>query len=464
MAGNIAQGYLRAAEAQRDKQTAAEKEQRQLATSIYMKVVENPPTPEAAAWAWKGLTDISQGKFKKIDISQINPTPADPGQPPELGQMAAPAGQPQPQQRQMPTPPPPTGAQYLTPPSPEEQLQQQVGAIESVAGRAGIAPERIQQGIERKLLGPPPSEGPQGVLTRQQVADPDDPSKPKLLLINNRTGEAVDAETLKPWTGPMTPWVKPGKETLAEQYVAELMKGGMSLVEAVDKYNLRFSTSTGFRLVEQPDGTLALVPITTQRVTGRGKPRLPTPPGKPTAPRIVGGKTTSASRTRAEFAGSLLEHMEPIQRQIDELEKSGKLGPVVGRWKDFMAGTWGAGDPEYIELKTNIDLLQTGLMLTHVSARGGIKLLEKFTRMITAQRMNPETLRGTLRAINDWLRTYEQIPEQQMEKLRRKQGFPTPPGAAAAAGPTVGSVVTYQGKQYRVIAITNGKAELEPLD
>ena len=466
MFGKVAAGYLKAAEASQDKKSAAEKERRKLATDIYMKVAENPPTPEAGAWAWRGLTEISEGKFKKIDISKIQPAQADPGQPPELGQMAAPAGQPQPQQRQMPTPPPPTGAQYLTPPSPEEELQQEVGAIIGVAERAGISPERIQQGIEWKILGPPPSEGAQGVLTRQQVVDPDNPDKPKLVLINNRTGEAFDAETRQPWTGPMTPWVTPRKETLAEQYVAKLMKGGMSLVEAVDKYNLRFSTSTGFRLVEQPDGTLVLVPITTQRVTGRGKPGLPTPPGKPSAPRIVGGKTTSAARTRSEIAGSLLSHLSPILEQVDTLEAAGRLGPIMGRWNDFMVGTIGAGDPEYTELRTNIGLLQTGLMMAHVGARGGVKLLEKFTDLVNAQKMSAATLRGTLKAIEGWLRTYEQIPERQMEKLRRKQGFPTPPGAAAptAAGPAVGSTVTYQGKRYRVIAITNGKAELEPLD
>ncbi|KKK56105.1 hypothetical protein LCGC14_3067880, partial [marine sediment metagenome] len=117
------------------------------------------------------------------------------------------------------------------------------------------------------------------------------------------------------------------------------------------------------------------------------------------------------------------------------------------------------------ELRTNIGLLQTGLMMAHVGARGGVKLLEKFTDLVNAQKMDAATLRGTLKAVEGWLRTYEQIPERQMEKMRRKQGLlPTPPSGATAAGPAVGSIVTYQGKQYRVIAITNGKAELEPLD
>ena len=155
MFGKVAAGYLKAAEANRDKQTAAEKEQRQTATSILMKLVDDPSTrPETRTWALQGLTDIAGGKFKgSLDIRKINPTPADPGQPPELGQMAAPAGQPQPQQRQMPTPPPPTGAQYLTPMSQGEQLRQGVGSIESILREAGVSEDIIQQAITQKLTG-----------------------------------------------------------------------------------------------------------------------------------------------------------------------------------------------------------------------------------------------------------------------------------------------------------------------
>ena len=120
-----------------------------------MKLVDDPSTrPETSKWALGILTEIAGGKFKgKLDISQIPTGQADPGQPPELGQMAAPAGQPQPQQRQMPTPPPPTGAQYLTPMSQGEQLRQGVGSIEDILREAGVSEDIIQQAITQKLTG-----------------------------------------------------------------------------------------------------------------------------------------------------------------------------------------------------------------------------------------------------------------------------------------------------------------------
>ncbi|KKL49863.1 hypothetical protein LCGC14_2311250, partial [marine sediment metagenome] len=155
MFGKVAAGYLKAAEASRDEQTAAEKEQRQVATSILMKMVDDPSTrPETIKWALGNLTNIAGGKWKgKLDISQIPTGQADPGQPPELGQMAAPAGQPQPQQRQVPTPPPPTGAQYLTPMSQGEQLRQKTDALMSVLEEAGVDEPTRQAALVQMTTG-----------------------------------------------------------------------------------------------------------------------------------------------------------------------------------------------------------------------------------------------------------------------------------------------------------------------
>lgn len=122
MFGKVAEGYLKAAEETRDKQSAAEKEQRQLATSILMKLVDDPPTPEAGAWAWKTLTEISEGKFKgKLDISQIAAGAPSPGK------------LPGPLQQMMPPAPKPTGEQYLTPPSPDAESRVRAVGIEREA-------------------------------------------------------------------------------------------------------------------------------------------------------------------------------------------------------------------------------------------------------------------------------------------------------------------------------------------
>ncbi|KKK54578.1 hypothetical protein LCGC14_3083290, partial [marine sediment metagenome] len=73
MFGKVAAGYLKAAEANQDKKSAAEKEQRQTATAILMKMIDDPSTrPETIKWALGNLTEIASGKWKgSLDISKI---------------------------------------------------------------------------------------------------------------------------------------------------------------------------------------------------------------------------------------------------------------------------------------------------------------------------------------------------------------------------------------------------------
>ena len=35
-----------------------------------------------------------------------------------------------------------------------------------------------------------------------------------------------------------------------------------------------------------------------------------------------------------------------IVQLVDKLDSEGKLGPLACRWNEFMAGKFGAGDPE----------------------------------------------------------------------------------------------------------------------
>ena len=234
MFGKVAAGYLQAAEANRDKQAKETKEREKLASEWLIRILDDPASrPETTIWAQNYLREIAEGKFKgKLDIGQINPTSADPGQPPELGQMAgaparppttlpmppetsggAPAlpfelpgqagaaGPPAFQAGAMPTPPPPTGAQYLTPPSSEEQLQQKATALENVLRNAGVPEEDIPHAVSRALTGisrptipKPPTPRPagwevidqNGVITGVRSRDKagpsflrDDPAKPE---------------------------------------------------------------------------------------------------------------------------------------------------------------------------------------------------------------------------------------------------------------------------------------------
>lgn len=114
------------------------------------------------------------------------------------------------------------------------------------------------------------------------------------------------------------------------------------------------------------------------------------------------------TRDAAKFAKSALTHIPTIEKEIAGLEKSGKLGPAMSRWGDFMAGTYGAGDPEFNALRTNIGLMDTAMGRVHGGARGGGSqvMLQHFKGMLSAKVMDPATLRSSLGVFKDWLGTY----------------------------------------------------------
>lgn len=85
-----------------------------------------------------------------------------------------------------------------------------------------------------------------------------------------------------------------------------------------------------------------------------------------------------------------------IMQLVNKLDAQGKLGPLAGRWNDFMAGKWGAGDPDYAALRAKMGLSTTLLMQAHVGSRGGSALLEHFENLANEGKMDGPTLKSAM--------------------------------------------------------------------
>jgi hypothetical protein len=85
-----------------------------------------------------------------------------------------------------------------------------------------------------------------------------------------------------------------------------------------------------------------------------------------------------------------------IMQLVDKLDSEGKLGPLAGRWNDFMAGKFGAGDADYAALRAKMGLSTTLLMQAHVGSRGGSALLEHFEDLANAGKMDGQTLKSAM--------------------------------------------------------------------
>lgn len=136
-------------------------------------------------------------------------------------------------------------------------------------------------------------------------------------------------------------------------------------------------------------------------------------PGSPVNPRAVtaaglssANVPTSTIRTMAQRSQGQLSGIQDLNDEVDRLEKAGKLGPMAGRFNDFMQSKVGEGDPEYAYLNDKIQLLQTAMMLIHVGARGSTPMLLKFQHMLDSGKMDGPTLKAGIKAVREQMEQY----------------------------------------------------------
>jgi hypothetical protein len=126
-----------------------------------------------------------------------------------------------------------------------------------------------------------------------------------------------------------------------------------------------------------------------------------------------------------------------IMQLIDNLDKDGKLGPLAGRWNDFMAGKFGSGDPEYSALKTKLDLSNTLLATVH-SGRLGPYLMENMQSLANAGKMDGPTLKSAFQSERNYVEDRAMDPNPPANN-------PPPAKNAAAQGKGQLSLAEAQG-------------------
>ncbi len=285
-----------------------------------------------------------------------------------------------------------------------EDIGQQNAAtrLMGTEGRLAQGQERLNQWYQKVGTGP-------------VVVDPDSPTGFGRLQIDNQGRIVGHLGDVPPPTA-MMPTVR---TTETEHITRDPISGAILSTPAT-------STSTSRKVMpgqtETPAGGsffkgAAAKPGAKVRGTGAGAapaaPGAQTPgaaPGPVNKTHQVGQgafPTTSTTRTMYEAAPKVKDFVAASKQLIDEFQKSGSdLGPVAGRWNDFMYGKVGAKDPIFGKLKTSTSLLSTLLMRMHAGARGGVLLIPHFKSMMDVSFQSPENLRASLDQIDqysDWL-------------------------------------------------------------
>lgn len=204
---------------------------------------------------------------------------------------------------------------------------------------------------------------------------------------------------------------------------------GQTDVNAISSLMQRSSGTQEFKQLD--DGSVVALPKTTvsgpvipNKNAPMGRGRLPVPSGgtpnripQPQAPSggggggirvqngvvtlngqpILGkGAITGTTRTMVETSPKVIDLANRMVSQIDQLEKSGDVGPGMSRWNDFWSGKVGTDNQLFHAMMTNAGLLSTLLMRMHVGAKGGERIMEHFDQMIGAGHQSATNMRAAL--------------------------------------------------------------------
>jgi hypothetical protein len=143
---------------------------------------------------------------------------------------------------------------------------------------------------------------------------------------------------------------------------------------------------------------------------------------------------TGTTRTMIETAPKVQHLATRVREEVKAQQQ--QLGPLSGRWNEFMTGKVGAPNPGFAALRTDAGLLQTLLMRMHVGARGGDYMMSHFKELLDTAKQSPENLLSALDEIDAYAKDVanEQVPTVTPAGAPPPNGMPTPPPSSGAAG------------------------------
>lgn len=134
----------------------------------------------------------------------------------------------------------------------------------------------------------------------------------------------------------------------------------------------------------------------------RVKPGDTVPAGAQSASGLNAVNTpTTQQRTAAGRAETVVAMAPEVLSRIDALAP--KMGPIAGRWNDFMQGKVGSDDPDFAGLRSDLLMMSSAVALAHAQGRLPENLRLEFDRAINAPKQTPENLKATINTMLPWL-------------------------------------------------------------
>ena len=166
-------------------------------------------------------------------------------------------------------------------------------------------------------------------------------------------------------------------------------------------------------------------------------------------------RLTDSTRAAAELAHTVLKNMDTIAADVVELGKRGMMGPIEGRWNDFLLGKIGSADvggrtPEdaglFQKFKTEADLLKSAVIKAHAGMRGAgsPQILDHMEELLSSARMDPGAFLYSMAGMKLWMQGYADVLPSFGANwgTRGVEEDTASPAAAAATGPPASAPTT----------------------
>lgn len=115
---------------------------------------------------------------------------------------------------------------------------------------------------------------------------------------------------------------------------------------------------------------------------------------------------TTQQRTAAGRAETVVAMAPEVLSRIDALAP--KLGPLEGRWNEFMQGKVGSDDPDFAALRSDLLMMSSAVALAHAQGRLPENLRLEFDNAINSPKQTPENLKATINTMLPWLQKMQQ--------------------------------------------------------
>ena len=146
---------------------------------------------------------------------------------------------------------------------------------------------------------------------------------------------------------------------------------------------------------------------------------------------------TTTQRTAAGRAETVVAMAPQVIQEINAMGSD--LGPIGGRWNDYMQGKIGTDNPQFAGLRADLLMMSSAVALAHAQGRLPENLREEFDRAINAPKQTAANLTATINHMLPWL-VQMQHQGQPNNAVTSPSGGP-PPGASQVGHDAKGNVV-----------------------